>query len=195
MCISEQCPSLGQNGSPTTWALDQWPQRTPGMVLRLWTSTTLSVARPQGGAWDVCRILNCGVFLEKSLVFVVLMPAYFYCVDANRRPTIETSRAGEIFSEFICLAYFSPSVISWLLCWNEVYKNAILIWCCVVFISIITISCNYYTMGLLTYHGFVQERRNSSALAMELHLSCSNPSIYSLQSLQILQTHLLFVIW
>ena len=27
--------------------------------------------------------------------------------------------------------------------------------------------------------GLVQERRNSSALAMELHLSCSNPSIYA----------------
>ena len=26
--------------------------------------------------------------------------------------------------------------------------------------------------------GLLQERRNSSALAMELHLSCSNPSIY-----------------
>ena len=27
--------------------------------------------------------------------------------------------------------------------------------------------------------GFVQERRNSSALAMELRLSCTNPSIYN----------------
>ena len=27
--------------------------------------------------------------------------------------------------------------------------------------------------------GLAQERRNSSALAMELHLSCINPSIYS----------------
>ena len=29
--------------------------------------------------------------------------------------------------------------------------------------------------------GLVQERRNSSALAMELRLSCTNPSIISLQ--------------
>ena len=28
-------------------------------------------------------------------------------------------------------------------------------------------------------HGLVRERRNSSALAMELHLSCTNPSILS----------------
>ena len=27
--------------------------------------------------------------------------------------------------------------------------------------------------------GLVQKRRNSIALAMELHLSCTNPSIYS----------------
>ena len=29
------------------------------------------------------------------------------------------------------------------------------------------------------FDGFVQERRNSSALAMELRLSCTNPSIYA----------------
>ena len=27
------------------------------------------------------------------------------------------------------------------------------------------------------FDGFVQKRRNSSALAMELHLSCADPSI------------------
>ena len=32
--------------------------------------------------------------------------------------------------------------------------------------------------------GLVQERRNSSALAMELRLSCTNPSIQSTASLQ-----------
>ena len=35
-------------------------------------------------------------------------------------------------------------------------------------------------MGQLNYEiqvdGLVQERRNSSALAMDLHLSCTNPS-------------------
>ena len=38
---------------------------------------------------------------------------------------------------------------------------------------------NYYTCKTSTYHSayIVQERRNSSALAMELHLSCINPSI------------------
>ena len=35
----------------------------------------------------------------------------------------------------------------------------------------------------LDIDGLVQERRNSSALAMELHLSCINPSIYDLYSL------------
>ena len=32
--------------------------------------------------------------------------------------------------------------------------------------------------------GLVQERRNSTALAMELHLSCTNPSKYSLPSMR-----------
>ena len=32
------------------------------------------------------------------------------------------------------------------------------------------------------FDGLVQERRNSSALAMELCLSCTNPSIYQLES-------------
>ena len=32
--------------------------------------------------------------------------------------------------------------------------------------------------GLAHIDGLVQERRNSSALAMELRLSCNDPSIY-----------------
>ena len=35
----------------------------------------------------------------------------------------------------------------------------------------------YFTLRI---DGLVQERRNSSVLAMELHLSCSNPSNYEL---------------
>ena len=35
-------------------------------------------------------------------------------------------------------------------------------------------------MQLLYFDGLAQERRNSSALAMELRLSCTNPSIYAL---------------
>ena len=31
------------------------------------------------------------------------------------------------------------------------------------------------------FNGLVQERRNSSAIALELHLSCINPSIVSLK--------------
>ena len=32
-------------------------------------------------------------------------------------------------------------------------------------------------------NGLVQERHNSSALVMELHLSCTNPLIYGLDNL------------
>ena len=35
-------------------------------------------------------------------------------------------------------------------------------------------------MASLQIYGLVQEKRNSSALAMELHLSCTNPPIYEL---------------
>ena len=39
--------------------------------------------------------------------------------------------------------------------------------------------------------GLMQERRNSSALAMELHLSCTNPSIYArFQPMHLLWEHL-----
>ena len=39
-------------------------------------------------------------------------------------------------------------------------------------------------------HGLVQERRNSSALAMELRLSCTNPSIYlHLALIKVLRTN------
>ena len=37
---------------------------------------------------------------------------------------------------------------------------------------------NQWWPSSLHIDGLVQERRNSSALAMELHLSCTNPSIY-----------------
>ena len=41
--------------------------------------------------------------------------------------------------------------------------------------------------GLVTHiNGFVQERCNSSALAMELHFSCTNPSMYALVKLVII---------
>ena len=38
--------------------------------------------------------------------------------------------------------------------------------------------CHCGSQPLLNIDGLVQERRNSSALAMELCLSCTNPSIY-----------------
>ena len=41
---------------------------------------------------------------------------------------------------------------------------------------------NLYTNNINSFHninGLVQERRNSSALAMELHLFCTNPSIWN----------------
>ena len=41
-----------------------------------------------------------------------------------------------------------------------------------------TCICFYFTSQLITtahIDGLVQERRNSSALAMELHLSCTDP--------------------
>ena len=37
---------------------------------------------------------------------------------------------------------------------------------------------------ITTKDGLVQERRNSSALAMELRLSCTNPSIYNIHLYQ-----------
>ena len=37
--------------------------------------------------------------------------------------------------------------------------------------------------GMVNIHGLVQERRNSSALAMELRLSCTNPLICSMARL------------
>ena len=37
----------------------------------------------------------------------------------------------------------------------------------------------HVTYGNLHIDGLVQERRNSSALTMELRLSCTNPSIFS----------------
>ena len=39
---------------------------------------------------------------------------------------------------------------------------------------------------LYVYHidGLVQERRNSSALALELHLSCTNPLIWNVQTIR-----------
>ena len=38
--------------------------------------------------------------------------------------------------------------------------------------------CQVITCTNAHFDGLVQKRRNSSALAMELHLSCTNPSIY-----------------
>ena len=38
--------------------------------------------------------------------------------------------------------------------------------------------CTWFRCGLTYIDRLVQERRNSSALAMELRLSCTNPSIY-----------------
>ena len=34
------------------------------------------------------------------------------------------------------------------------------------------------------FHGFVQERCNSSALALELRLSCTNPAIFSYKKIE-----------
>ena len=42
----------------------------------------------------------------------------------------------------------------------------------------------HYTREELYIDGLVQERRNSSALAMELRLSCTNPSIYTYLNLK-----------
>ena len=56
--------------------------------------------------------------------------------------------------------------------------------CCVVFKTI------WLKVRLLRrshFDGLVQERRNSSALAMELCLSCTNPSNFSLISSMVLQ--------
>ena len=43
--------------------------------------------------------------------------------------------------------------------------------------------------------GLVQERRNSSALAMELHLSCTNPSRWSYDHLIFIMEILILVRW
>ena len=43
--------------------------------------------------------------------------------------------------------------------------------------SLVTVHIDSY--GIAHINGLVQERRNSSALAMELRLSYTNPSIYS----------------
>ena len=40
--------------------------------------------------------------------------------------------------------------------------------------------CGSFSGHYNCINGLMQERRNSSALAMELHLSCINPSIYIL---------------
>ena len=45
--------------------------------------------------------------------------------------------------------------------------------------SIGPISWNWHCCSLHYFDGLVQQRRNSSALAMELRLSCTNPSIWS----------------
>ena len=52
-----------------------------------------------------------------------------------------------------------------------VYDN---VWFCLHVYCFLLLECNsmYYIDGL------VQERRNSSALAMEFRLSCTNPLIY-----------------
>ena len=45
-------------------------------------------------------------------------------------------------------------------------------------------------------NGLVQERHNSSVLAMELHLSCSNPSIYGcISTLLIKKCHKWWFVW
>ena len=40
---------------------------------------------------------------------------------------------------------------------------------------------------ILHFDGLVQERRNSSALAMELRLSCTNPAIYYVDAVRSLR--------
>ena len=52
--------------------------------------------------------------------------------------------------------------------------------------SMIWISKNY-RLEIFHIDGLVQERRNSSALAMELRLSCTNPSIYQFPCKKTLQ--------
>ena len=46
-----------------------------------------------------------------------------------------------------------------------------------ILFRLMTSSCHGYISVWYTYDGLVQERRNSSALAMELRFSCTNPSI------------------
>ena len=46
------------------------------------------------------------------------------------------------------------------------------------------LECCYRHSSWCHFDGLVQERRNSSALAMELHLSCTNPSICTLSWMQ-----------
>ena len=49
---------------------------------------------------------------------------------------------------------------------------------------LMTLVCFQCVFNVSKWHydmnGLVQERRNSSALAMELRLSCTNPSIYNI---------------
>ena len=47
-------------------------------------------------------------------------------------------------------------------------------------------NCEYNSWDVLYIDGLVQERRNSSAIAMELRLSCTNPSILCIESLLII---------
>ena len=55
-------------------------------------------------------------------------------------------------------------------------------------------SCNPYTgeclVSRLYIDGLVQERRNSSSLAMELHLSCINPSICIMYHMFVKNSHI-----
>ena len=63
--------------------------------------------------------------------------------------------------------------------WIEIWFYVV--WHIFVVLSSLLLNADITGYNMVLYiNGLVQERRNSSALAMELHLSCTNPSIYCL---------------
>ena len=133
------------------------------------------------------RRMSCWVSFG-SLVWVYPLSLLCCIFHINWYPIHSCSDRGPypaLFSDYFSLKYSQKTLhisymtvkygVSFVSSYSDIYQPLFI----VMLYVILCYNIPYYKRAPLYYiDGLVQERRNSSVLAMELHLSCTNPSIW-----------------
>ena len=104
--------------------------------------------------WKSC------LWKDQKISVVVIQNWYYLLAFLSARPMLV--KEVVVFKTLCLFSWEGAIIIRWITCITDSDPHE-------------TIS----TIIWKQFEGLVQERRNSSALAMELHLSCTNPSIWT----------------